>query len=80
MKRIIIADIILLSSAFAFAEGVREDFSSDNVYKIGISKLFAHPALDAIEEGIRDYLATTPYFFEYNTQNANGGISAQPAR
>ncbi len=76
MKRIIIAAIILLSSAFAFAEGAREDFSSDNVYKIGISKLFAHPALDAIEEGIKDYLATTPYLFEYNTQNANGDISA----
>ena len=50
-----------------------------NVYKIGISKLFARPALDAIEEGIRDYLATTPYLFEYNTQNANGGYQrSQP--
>ena len=76
MKRIITATLLLLSLSFLFAEGVKEDCSGEKVYKIGISKLLAHPALDAIEDGIKDYLANTDYSFEYNTQNANGEITA----
>ena len=76
MKRIITATLLLLSLSFLFAEGAKEDCTGEKVYKIGISKLLAHPALDAIEDGIKDYLANTDYSFEYNTQNANGEITA----
>lgn len=76
MKRIIIALFVLLSMFSSFSEGVREDHAQKKVYKIGISKLLAHPALDAIEEGIKDYLDSTGYAFEYDVQNANGEVTA----
>lgn len=76
MKRIIIALFVLLSMFSSFSEGVREDYAQNKVYKIGISKLLAHPALDAIEEGIKDYLDSTGYAFEYDVQNANGEVTA----
>ena len=76
MKRIIITLFVLLSMFSSFSEGVREDYAQNKVYKIGISKLLAHPALDAIEEGIKDYLDSTDYAFEYDVQNANGEVTA----
>lgn len=76
MKRIIITLFVLLSTFSSFSEGVREDYAQNKVYKIGISKLLAHPALDAIEEGIKDYLDSTGYAFEYDVQNANGEVTA----
>lgn len=76
MKRIIITLFVLLSTFSSFSEGVREDHAQKKVYKIGISKLLAHPALDAIEEGIKDYLDSTDYAFEYDVQNANGEVTA----
>lgn len=76
MKRIIITLFVLLSTFSSFSEGVREDYAHNKVYKIGISKLLAHPALDAIEEGIKDYLDSTGYAFEYDVQNANGEVTA----
>lgn len=76
MKRIIITLFVLLSMFSSFSEGVREDYAQKKVYKIGISKLLAHPALDAIEEGIKDYLDSTDYAFEYDVQNANGEVTA----
>lgn len=76
MKRIIITLFVLLSTFSSFSEGVREDYAQKKVYKIGISKLLAHPALDAIEEGIKDYLDSTDYAFEYDVQNANGEVTA----
>ena len=40
--------------------------------KVGISKFVAHPALDAIEQGIQDGLALAGYTdVEYDLQNAN---------
>lgn len=76
MKRIIITLFVLLSTFSSFSEGVREDHAQKKVYKIGISKLLAHPALDAIEEGIKDYLDSIGYAFEYDVQNANGEVTA----
>ncbi len=46
---------------------------SDGV--IGISKIVAHPALDAVEQGIEDELKDLDYNFSYDLQNANGEIS-----
>lgn len=43
---------------------------------IGISKIVAHPALDAIEQGIMDQLTELGYTnLEYDLQNANGDMS-----
>jgi putative ABC transport system substrate-binding protein len=67
--------VLSLATTTLFAQGTQEASTSSNVKKIGISKLLPHPALDAVEQGIQDYLATTDLEVEYNLQNANGDIS-----
>jgi putative tryptophan/tyrosine transport system substrate-binding protein len=49
-------------------------FAADPPKKIliGISKIVAHPALDAVEKGIQDELATLKIDVQYDLQNANG--------
>jgi putative tryptophan/tyrosine transport system substrate-binding protein len=42
---------------------------------IGISKIVAHPALDAVEKGIQDQLAAAKIDATFDLQNANGDIS-----
>lgn len=41
---------------------------------IGISKIVAHPALDAVEKGIQDELAAAKITATFDLQNANGDI------
>ncbi|NBK23097.1 MAG: ABC transporter substrate-binding protein [Spirochaetia bacterium] len=67
--------LILTTISFAFAAGATETAAGPKTYKIGISKIVAHPALDAAEKGIMDYLATTGLKVSYDLQNANGDIS-----
>jgi putative ABC transport system substrate-binding protein len=45
-------------------------------FLIGISKIVAHPALDAVEKGIQDKLAELGYKCEFDLQNANGDPNA----
>ncbi len=86
MKKIISSLLVVLAfSAFVFAmaqvEKV-EEVKAEDSYKIGISKLLSHPALDNIEQGIKDYLETTDLNVSVHTENANGDIatSAQIAQ
>jgi putative ABC transport system substrate-binding protein len=67
--------ILGLVTSSIFAQGTQETDVNSNVKKIGVSKLLPHPALDAVEQGLQDYLATTDLEVEYNLQNANGDIS-----
>lgn len=64
--------ILGMVTSSLFAQGTTEESSA---MKIGVSKLLPHPALDAVEQGLQDYLATTDLEVEYNFQNANGDIS-----
>lgn len=41
---------------------------------IGVSKIVAHPALDAVEKGIQDQLAAAKINATFDLQNANGDI------
>lgn len=68
-KTLIVLMLFAIVPAIAFADG--------NHITIGLSKLMSHPALDRIEEGIKDYLATTGYRdqIKYNDQNANGELT-----
>lgn len=70
-----IAVLFIGVTATAFAGGEPEDSAAgSNV--IGISKIVAHPALDAIEQGIIDELTELGFVdLEYDLQNANGDIS-----
>ena len=84
MKRIIIPVFLILSAVLAlavFAQGTKEEIpatfdANEEIVKIGISKLMPHPALDAIEQGIKDYLGTTGRNISYDVQNANGEIAS----
>ena len=49
--------------------------SANKVPRIGISKLMPHPALDATEQGLQDYLKEKGIEVTYDLQNANGDIS-----
>jgi putative ABC transport system substrate-binding protein len=73
-KILSVLSILTLSSLALFASGTSEQANS-SAYKVGISKILPHPALDAVEQGIQDYLATTDLEIKYNFQNANGDIS-----
>ena len=73
MRRIIILLIALATVlAAVLAQGSHED---EGRIRIGISKLIAHPALDAIEQGIKDYLSENGIDADIETQVANGEIS-----
>lgn len=75
MKKLLtIALITILALSTVFASGAKED-NGVKKYKIGVSKLLTHPALDAIAQGISDYLATTDLNYEIREENANGDIS-----
>ncbi|MCH3907566.1 MAG: ABC transporter substrate-binding protein [Sphaerochaeta sp.] len=69
--------VVLLLALPLCAQGAKEApaASTEKVYKIGISKLLPHPALDAAEKGMMDYLATTGLKVTFDQQNANGDIS-----
>jgi putative ABC transport system substrate-binding protein len=44
-------------------------------YRIGITKIVAHPALDAVEKGVQDELAERGIKATYDLQNANGDVN-----
>jgi putative ABC transport system substrate-binding protein len=50
-------------------------FATETAGVIGISKIVAHPALDAVEQGIQDELKASGHNFKYDLQNANGEIA-----
>lgn len=67
--------LLLCGVAFALASGAGESTAPESNV-IGISKIVAHPALDAVENGIMDELAELGYTeLEYDLQNANGDIT-----
>jgi len=56
-----------------FAAGQLE--KTQGTYTIGVSKIVTHPALDAIEQGMKDYLDEQGFSITYDVQSANGDIS-----
>ena len=72
MRKLLLSIILIISIiAPVSAEGAQED----GTLRIGISKLLSHPALDAIERGISDYLEDEGIDADIEVQNANGEIS-----
>lgn len=53
----------------------KKEKSAEKTYIIGISKIVAHPALDAVEQGVQDALAEEGIEAKYDLQNANGDLS-----
>lgn len=49
--------------------------AAGKAYKIGITKIVAHPALDACEKGVQDELAARGISATFDLQNANGDVN-----
>lgn len=77
MKKLIvfITITLIIAASFTVLSANATPEKSDENIQIGISKLISHPALDAIEEGIKDYLNENGIVAAYETQTANGEIS-----
>jgi putative ABC transport system substrate-binding protein len=71
MKRIVIA-LLIFTALFGCT---KKQSSETGAYKIGVSKIVAHPALDAVEQGIQDALNDQGITAEYDLQNANGDVN-----
>lgn len=67
--------IAMVAGMPLFAAGAGESSQGNQVQTIGISKIVAHPALDAVEQGIQDELAELGFDLEYDLQNANGDLN-----
>ena len=74
MKRLLTL-VLLILPCLAFAAGQGDDASADKPIKIGITKIVAHPALDALEQGIVEVVTASYPDVKFDLQNANGDMS-----
>lgn len=65
--------LVILTTQSLFAQGAME--TPSDTFRIGVSKIVIHPALDAIEQGMKDYLSEAGIKAVYDVQSANGDIS-----
>ena len=75
MKKSILLFTLVIFTVFAASGLLASEKQEVDTILIGISKIVAHPALDAAEQGIQDELAALGYEAEYDLQNANGEVS-----
>lgn len=75
MKRIGTTIVLLCVLTTLLVAGGQSDKAPKVDYTVGISKLLAHPALDAAEQGMIDYLTAQGLSVSFDKQNANGDIS-----
>jgi putative tryptophan/tyrosine transport system substrate-binding protein len=69
--------IIAILCLFAVAAALFASPEAEKTTTIGITKIVAHPALDAVEQGIQDELAAQGYTdVKYDLQNANGDMNS----
>ncbi|AEC02216.1 ABC transporter substrate-binding protein [Parasphaerochaeta coccoides] len=77
-KKILMAILALfLSASVVLVAGGRTEIrdTAQGVTKIGVAKLLSHPALDAAEQGMTDYLAGQGLNVSIDYQNANGDVA-----
>lgn len=75
MKRIGILLVAAILASPLFAAGAQEKLAEKEPL-IGVAKFLSHPALDAAEQGLQDYLASQNIKVRYDFQNANADVSA----
>lgn len=72
MKKILLASLaLLLLTVSGFANGANED----KPLTIGFTKIVAHPALDALEQGAMEVILESYPDVVFDNQNANGEMS-----
>ncbi len=70
---LIVATIAVVAFASCAPKGKGANASKG--FRVGISKIVAHPALDATEQGIQDELAARGITVAFDLQNANGDVN-----
>ena len=76
MKKIIgIIAAVAMIAAVTTGCAKKEATTEAKTFKVGISKIVAHPALDAVEKGIQDELAAAKVTATFDLQNANGDVN-----
>ncbi len=74
LKSLLIASMAMIALSNICAAGAQEE-SADKPLKIGITKIVAHPALDALEQGAMEVIQETYPDAVFDLQNANGEMS-----
>ena len=76
MKKLSILALIISAAVIGCKKNKTSTATQTRPVSIGIAKIITHPALDSIEQGIKDELAERGYTdIRYNVQNANGELS-----
>jgi ABC-type uncharacterized transport system, periplasmic component len=76
MKKIIsIVAALSLITVVTAGCAKKEAKTESKSFRIGITKIVAHPALDAVEKGVQDELAAEGISATYDLQNANGDVN-----
>jgi putative ABC transport system substrate-binding protein len=71
----VVAALVLVAAGFTACAKKEANTAAGKTFKIGISKIVAHPALDAVEKGVQDELAAQGIAATFDLQNANGDVN-----
>lgn len=78
MKRIIsILTLLAVSVLIVGCANKKEEAKTEKVYKIGVSQIVEHPALDDAKKGFEDAIKKSGLKIEFDDKNANKDMSAQ---
>ena len=78
MKRIIsILTLLAVSVLIVGCANKKEKAETEKVYKIGVSQIVEHPALDDAKKGFEDAIKKSGLKVEFDDKNANKDMSAQ---
>jgi putative ABC transport system substrate-binding protein len=78
MKRIIsILTLLAASILIVGCANKKEKAETEKVYKIGVSQIVEHPALDDAKKGFEDAIKKSGLKVEFDDKNANKDMSAQ---
>ena len=78
MKRIIsILTLLAVSILIVGCANKKEEAKTEKVYKIGVSQIVEHPALDDAKKGFEDAIKKSGLKVEFDDKNANKDMSAQ---
>ena len=78
MKKIIsILTLLAVSVLIVGCANKKEEAKTEKVYKIGVSQIVEHPALDDAKKGFEDAIKKSGLKVEFDDKNANKDMSAQ---
>ena len=78
MKKIIsILTLLAASILIVGCANKKEEAKTEKVYKIGVSQIVEHPALDDAKKGFEDAIKKSGLKVEFDDKNANKDMSAQ---